>query len=422
MLLGIDDTDSPDGMCTTYLGAKLVEYFKRAGYTIGELRLVRLNPNVIWKTRGNAAISIEILDGNEDEVFQIACDMIEDLAEFSCENTNPGVVLVTEKPNPDFYYKALRDFCTVSEAEKILNEIGAKYHGYKSGRGLIGALAAVSSEFLDATYECLSYRCSKNFGTKRVYDPESFFLSEQKTHPHTWDTVDVTAKKVVCVPHGNDPVLYGIRGDSQEWVLRAVTFLKTEEISLSEIWKTNQGTDAHLLPYIGNISEGVSYIMDGVVLTKPKTITGGHVNFFFKPDVGELELLTFAYEPTKELRSIVRELIPGDHITICASYLHEALNLEKFRVNDLAKKELRISPKCPLCGGRMTSAGKDKGYKCRECSGRVRDVFEKERLIQKGWYEVPPDARRHLAKPILRITSLERITCFPNQELDTHDT
>ncbi|MDD3112051.1 MAG: tRNA(Ile2) 2-agmatinylcytidine synthetase, partial [Methanofollis liminatans] len=45
MFIGIDDTDSPAGMCTTYLGAVLVRRLKSAGLTIRETRLVRLNPN-----------------------------------------------------------------------------------------------------------------------------------------------------------------------------------------------------------------------------------------------------------------------------------------------------------------------------------------------------------------------------------------
>jgi tRNA(Ile2)-agmatinylcytidine synthase len=63
MLIGIDDTDSPQGMCTTYLGAVLVRRLIQAHMQVKEARLVRLNPNVTWKTRGNAAIAFEV-DGD----------------------------------------------------------------------------------------------------------------------------------------------------------------------------------------------------------------------------------------------------------------------------------------------------------------------------------------------------------------------
>jgi len=55
--IGIDDTDSRSGQCTTYIATKLAEKLSR--YTvISELRLVRLNPTVPWKTRGNGAVAI----------------------------------------------------------------------------------------------------------------------------------------------------------------------------------------------------------------------------------------------------------------------------------------------------------------------------------------------------------------------------
>jgi len=55
----------------------------------------------------------------------------------------------------------------------------------------------------------------------------------------------------------------------------------------------------------------------------------------------------------------------------------------------------------------MKSAGKDKGYKCPRCSDRITDVpkekMEVQRNLEKGYYEVPPSARRHLSKPLIRI-------------------
>jgi tRNA(Ile2)-agmatinylcytidine synthase len=52
----------------------------------------------------------------------------------------------------------------------------------------------------------------------------------------------------------------------------------------------------------------------------------------------------------------------------------------------------------------MTSDGKGKGYKCRKCGAHAMDpeVRESPRTLTAGWYEVPPTARRHLAKPLCR--------------------
>jgi tRNA(Ile2)-agmatinylcytidine synthase len=52
----------------------------------------------------------------------------------------------------------------------------------------------------------------------------------------------------------------------------------------------------------------------------------------------------------------------------------------------------------------MTSDGKGKGYKCKRCSARAEapEVQEIHRTLTLGWYEVPPTARRHLARPLCR--------------------
>ncbi|MDO9522983.1 MAG: tRNA(Ile)(2)-agmatinylcytidine synthase [Methanocorpusculum sp.] len=402
MLLGLDDTDSPDGMCTTYLGALIADELERLGYEVTNHRLVRLNPNVIWKTRGNAAICIEILGGDPKTVFDIACGFVDRFAQFDCEKTNPGVVVVDSPPDPAFYFQTLQRFCTIEETVSRLERIGALYKGYKNGRGLIGALAAVSSVLPDKTFECLAYRKADVLGTPRIFEKEGFFTSEDKTAPHTWDTVDFIRRDIVCVPHGKDPVLYGIRGDTPEWVEKATGFLDTEEPAFSQIWETNQGTDAHLLslPYGGPV-EGESYRFFGVVESAPRTNRGGHVQFTILANGESIQV--FAFEPTKYFRNAVRELACGDRITVCGSFQKGILHLEKFRPDRLTEQEHRSSPRCPICGGRMTSAGKDKGYKCRECSARVRDVESRERTIQTRWYEVPPGSRRHLAKPAVRM-------------------
>lgn len=396
MYLGIDDTDSPDGMCTTYLGALIAKRLSSDGCIIKRMRLIRLNPNVPWKTRGNAGICIE-LEGDSELIEQTVCEFIEKYAQFDCENTNPGFVLVSEKPPSDFYYRALTSFCTVEEAEAVLHQLGAVYRGWKNRRGLIGSLAAVSAVLPDKTYEYLSYRLPEAFGTPRVFDADSFKLSAVETAPHTWDTWDFSADKAVCLPHGKDPVLYGIRGESPDWVEKAVSYLKSEPESLHVIWETNQGTDAHMLPFKGVFEEGRSYIYSGEVVGNPVEHRGGHVS------VALSDVECYAFEPTKSFREYVRALIPGDKITVYGSYLHGILHFEKFSLDEAALLENRTAPRCPVCGGKMTSAGYKKGYKCRSCSARVRELSYISRSISPGWYEVPPDSRRHLAKPLARM-------------------
>ena len=61
LYIGLDDTDSAKKFCTTYLGLKIVDLLKDFAAELIEFpKLIRLNPNVPYKTRGNAAVSLTI--------------------------------------------------------------------------------------------------------------------------------------------------------------------------------------------------------------------------------------------------------------------------------------------------------------------------------------------------------------------------
>jgi len=402
MLIGIDDTDSPHGMCTTFLGAVLVHRLNHEQMEVREARLIRLNPNVTWKTRGNAAIMLDV-KGDPDRAFGIACSLVEEMADLSCGNTNPGLVVAEDTLDPSFYHKAVTDFCTIDEAVCILDAAGTRYRGWKNRRGLIGATAAVASVLPDQTSEILVYRLPENFGTLRTVDRQSLFSSEAATFPHTWDTVDRTNNVVVCVPHTPDPVLFGIRGESPQWVMAARRMIKSERPGIEQIWVTNQGTDAHLIPgKIGELREGLSYFVRGRVADAPTTGVGGHVSFPVENDGSTVRCM--AYEPTKNFRHVIRDLHPGDGVIVVGSFKKGSINLEKVKVDSVTRAEIIRPPSCIPCNKRMTSDGKEKGYKCKKCGARAErpEIQELPRKMIPGWFEVPPTARRHLAKPLCR--------------------
>ena len=60
--VGFDDTDSPRGLCTTFLATQVISEFSDFDL-IGYPSLVRLNPNIPWKTRGNGAVSVRFGKG-----------------------------------------------------------------------------------------------------------------------------------------------------------------------------------------------------------------------------------------------------------------------------------------------------------------------------------------------------------------------
>jgi tRNA(Ile2)-agmatinylcytidine synthase len=177
----------------------------------------------------------------------------------------------------------------------------------------------------------------------------------------------------------------------------------SEPHGIEQLYVTNQGTDAHLLTGTpGELCEGLSYRVPGIVADVPATATGGHVSFTIQKVDHTVRCM--AYEPTKNFRHIIRQLVPGDEMIAVGSFKKGSINLEKIRVVSLARPAISRPPLCTACNKRMTSNGKGKGWKCKKCDARAADpeVQEIPRTLKTGWYEVPPTARRHLAKPLCR--------------------
>ena len=64
--IGMDDTDSVEGGCTTWLATEVIKELSDFDL-IDCPRLVRLNPNVPWKTRGNGAVSFTFGNVQKEE-------------------------------------------------------------------------------------------------------------------------------------------------------------------------------------------------------------------------------------------------------------------------------------------------------------------------------------------------------------------
>lgn len=416
MIIGIDDTDSNEGMCTTYLGALLLEELQEYGNIETLPLLVRLNPTIPYKTRGNAAVALKLKTECPDKVIAHVTSRIEKLARMECEKTNPGAVFIQEKDYErlkpvlmSFLEEAVKDVIEIKKAKDIISELGIASKSFKNGRGLIGALAAcgamLNPEKWDCTFEHLAYRQKERWGTPREVDKESFFEADRETYPKTWDTVDLTNRLVVCVPHSGDPVLFGIRGESPEIVNEAAAIIRAEPVERFAVYRTNQGTDMHLMQAqnIAEIRDMHSYRLEGTVSAVPKTLEGGHVIFTVRDREGA-EIDCAAFEPTKNFRILIRKLVPGDHILLSGSVTSGTLNIEKIEIKDLAPIYREENPECPMCGKHMKSAGQGQGFRCKKCGthslSKVR--FETDRDLETGLYEVPSCARRHLAKPLAR--------------------
>jgi tRNA(Ile2)-agmatinylcytidine synthase len=116
---------------------------------------------------------------------------------------------------------------------------------------------------------------------------------------------------------------------------------------------------------------------------------------------------------------VVRKLVVGDRVIACGGVKEKpelplTINLEKLAVIKLKPVLKKINPKCPRCGKKTKSEGKGKGYSCKRCRIRLpagsAKIVDIPRNIEVGEFEVPPRARRHLAKPLIRRRLAERVT------------
>jgi tRNA(Ile2)-agmatinylcytidine synthase len=327
------------------------------------------------------------------------------------DRTNPGVVFYCGEITDDlksYSLNVIRNIISIEEAEKFAQDIGADVFKFKKGRGIIGALAAIGCPNTDKTYELLAYRIPENYGKKRLIDYNSVLKMNNSTYPDTFDNVDSDNGYIAIEPHTPCPILYGIRGESPEAVLNAQNMITVcEPIEKIAIFETNQHTDMHLVKAtnLSKMEKFKCYIVDGTVKDYPSTFEGGHVIFTLKDETGEIHCA--AYEPTKEFRDIIRKLAPGDKLRVFGGIGEKGtLNIEKILILELAEIKETQNPICN-CGKRMKSAGKDKGYKCIKCGAKLRDgvkySIDVKRDLETGFYEVPPSARRHLSKPLVRM-------------------
>ncbi|AGK61011.1 tRNA(Ile2) 2-agmatinylcytidine synthetase [Archaeoglobus sulfaticallidus PM70-1] len=408
--VGIDDTDSVNGMCTTYLALLAMDKVEKFGRVVGFPRLIRLNPTIPYKTRGNGAVAFLVETDDVENVIEVVDDVIIEHSMMSDDSTNPGAVFVNFENDrlmshlTKFARKAVRDIVSLDEALFIIGKYFIPHLKYKKGRGLIGALSAVGYDGHDYTYELLAYRMPERFGTPRGIDEDSFYEADELYYPKIWDTVDWRNRIVVCVPKGKDPVLYGIRGSDYNAINSAVEILRTEEVDRKMMFITNQSTDAHLIDEdeVNEVKNFHSYIIRGTVVQKPYIHKGGHVFFTIKTKFGEVKCS--AFEPTKQFRDVVLKLIEGDEVRVFGAMKKNTINLEKMEVIKLVR--FRYSnPKCPICGKRMKSSGRNKPFRCKNCKttaeSRVKEKIDRD--LSEGFYEVPPCARGHISKPLVRM-------------------
>jgi len=412
--IGIDDTDSPKGMCTTFLCYEIVKFLEKQETQFMDFPyLIRFNPNIPWKTRGNGAVRLTIRTKHPKKIKNKIIQFVENYSDTK-NGANPGLVFFQNKEIPSTFQKfsklALWKLIGRKEAKQFVSENNIESFYLGNGQGLIGAISAVGYEFSDHTFELLSYRKKSQFGKKRRIDLNSI-KEIQSIVPETFSSYDNDNKRVLITPHGPDPVFYGIRGETAKSVVKASTIVNADEkLDGYMVFKSNQGTGDHLKNelQVNDLKPYTSGFLVGNICNKPVIQKGGHVLFSIQVDGRKIRCAV--YKPTK-ITQVASALIVGDKIKIgggvrkASKNYGRVINVEFLDVLQLAKHNVSVNTTCRKCNKRMKSKGRKQGFQCVKCGNKSasKTTLEIPRKIQCKTYIPSVSAHRHLTRPYQRI-------------------
>lgn len=411
--IGIDDVDTPKGGCTTHFaytflrklfddvpGLELLDY----------PNLVRLNPAIPFKTRGNGGVALRLAVPRES--VQRVIDVLHySLDEYvgGLGGGNDSGAVVVEAPShrllEKLYWKALTDYVHRDYLTESLKRLGDSLLYLRGGRGLVGASAAVGWVApSDCTYELILYRKD---GEERCVDRDSF-LTAARALSHALFSNFVN-DKLLITPHGPDPVLAGVRGEDPQVLLQLTDpGLYCGRVMGWMVYRTNQGTNQHHVMRARVLRPYQTGCFSGVVVSRPEVMKGGDVLIRVARD-GMVTHAVFFRETG--LSKVAASLLPGDSVRVCGTTKYwegvgAVIHAETLSVWPRPEVIVR-NPRCPRCGARMKSAGRGKGWKCPRCGYRSTDL--KREIIIKRRYggiaglHVPRDeAIKHLNKPASR--------------------
>ena len=422
--VGFDDTDSPKGMCTTFLAYKIVDLLQKQKTEFLDFpRLIRFNPNIPWKTRGNGAVSFKIKTKEPSKIKNQIKNLVSKYSDVK-NGANPGLVFFESDFIPsefvNFSNLALWQLINRNSAKRFAKKNNLEIFYQGNGQGLIGAIGAIGYDFHDHTLELLSYRKKPKFGKERKISTESVKTMQEKTFPFTFNSFDTKKGRILITPHGPDPVFYGVRGENIDSLIYATKILKSaEKLDGYMIFKSNQGTGDHLKNELNfeNMKPYASGKITGIVSNSPKIVKGGHV--FFKILSQNHEFWCAVYKPTG-ISIIASNLIKGDKICVgggvrkASKNFPRMINLEFLDVISLKKDIVPSNPLCKRCDKKMKSKGHNQGFECVRCCNKSskKTTIDISRQIKKQLYLPKISAHRHLTRPLQRIGTINKSTKF----------
>lgn len=388
--LGLDDTDHLGGGCTTHTLWRLLASLP-SSVKVGELRLVRLWPLAPGRTRGNAAVAVELNPSDRDALLAFLdrywaahVEPLSGLVESSHHSdrvqhpADPGMVWFDQPPPPTLYWRAVRKHVDVDELPAADRSWG--------GWGRVGATAAIAWPAITVTYEAIAWRVEGQTGSRGV---DGKAMDVVDSMDGTFLTRDPRRGSALLAPRGPSPVLFGVRAHDQGSAEHAARVLLdaegTEPASGWRVFTTNQASGDHL-------DQDATAVVEAVEVHPTRKHATLETN----------DGPWLAYAESGDVNRLARWLRAGDRIE-GRGLVDETgrRHLEALRlVTHVSRSQRR--PVCDACNVRLKSMGRGQGLRCPRCKNRSSDRWEEQKTAPpfEGWVEPPHGARRHLARPL----------------------
>ena len=392
----MDDTDSLQGGCTTEVLFHLIQALPEH-VTLGQTRLVRLWPFAQQRTRGNAAVAVELNTEDEAELlvflehywrnYILPLQGIVQSSQHSDREqypSDPGMVWFTESfSDYAIYREGLRRELSLDHLPTPTKSWG--------GHGRIGATLAILWPAKESTFEAIAWREPSTNGLRQL-DKRAIEHIDQMEG--TFLCRDDRLGDSLLAPRGVSPVLFGIRAWTRDVAMEALQVLldapNTEPVIGSLVFETNQATNDHLDNSIYGRVE------------KVEVLRGGHTV------IHASEQRFLAFKESGQIATICQQLRKGDLIEFKGLMApNQSIHIEFMKILLLVPHKHR--PECPTCNKSMSSMGKEQGLRCKKCGFKMDDCWiETPRLLPVDqWIQPPASSRRHLAKPLDNAPSIQ---------------
>jgi tRNA(Ile2) C34 agmatinyltransferase TiaS len=417
--IGLDDTDTLAGGCTTLVFHQLLEGLP-SNIAVSEARLVRLWPFAKKRTRGNAAMAAELIllddDANvivDEERKDIATKSLlqhldewwnehiaplEGAVEQSTHNdrpqvpTEPGMVWFETQPDDSFYRMAVSENVEMEQVPIADRAWGS--------HGIIGATAAVSWPAQTVTWETIAWRddCTS---AREICERT---LSVIDSWQGTFMSRDSRKGRSLIAPRGNCPVLFGVRARDKKTANNAAKKLLDSDSTQPSIgmraFLTNQASDDHLGEiYIGKVISTKILSRGHVIITVQQNVVD---DSNAEDEIAVEENTWMAFAQSGDIKNLAQWFQTGDVIKGRGLVAEDgAIHLEKLKLVEASERNKRRPP-CERCGKTVKSQGKNNKLRCPACKNLQENIwiYNPQNPPHRGWVQPPVDHRRHLSRPL----------------------